>query len=136
MRTKGFFQKLVCYDLTSVPYPFADASFDHTISTGVFQFFEDLNPVFREIGRILRSGGIFVFITGYRSPSEEATVILSPGQAGTRTPVTLFRHTEGEVNAWLESGGFDLIDTLTFMIWMDDERSRYFPGNTYLARRR
>jgi len=56
-RKKGFAARLVHHDLTVSPYLFGDASCDHAVSTGVFQFFESLDPVFGEVSRILRGGG-------------------------------------------------------------------------------
>jgi len=43
-RNKGFAAGLVCHDLTVSPYPFGDASCDHAVSTGVFQFFREPGP--------------------------------------------------------------------------------------------
>ena len=134
-RRKGCAARLVRHDLTVTPYPFGDASCDHAVSTGVFQFFEDLDPVFREAGRILRNGGVFVFVTGDRNREEEATVVVGAVRTGTGSPVTMYRHTVDQVNGWLESNGFRLIDTLEFTVWMDAERSLRFPARAYLTRK-
>jgi predicted TPR repeat methyltransferase len=135
-RKKGFADRLVCHDLTMTPYPFGDASFDHAVSTGVFQFFENLTPVFREISRILRDGGVFVFVTVDRRPKGDATVVVGPEYTGTGSPVTMYCHTLHEVNGWLEKCGFYLVDTLEFTVWMDAERSKRLPARAYLAQKK
>jgi len=135
-RKKGFTSQLVRHDLTMTPYPCGDASFDHAVSTGVFQFFENLTPVFWEIGRILRDGGVFVFVTGDREQGEDATVIVGPEHTGTSSSVTMYRHTVNKVRGWLEKCGFRLVDTLEFTVWMDAERSKRFPARAYLAQKK
>lgn len=134
-RKKGFAVRLVCHDLTVSPYPFGDASCDHAVSTGVFQFFENLDPVFGEVGRILRDGGIFIFVTGDRGPGEDAMVIVGAEQTGTSSPVPMYRHIPGEVTGWLEKHGFQLVDTLEFTVWKDMKRSERFPARAYLAQK-
>lgn len=134
-RKKECAARLVRHDLTVTPFPFGDASCNHAVSTGVFQFFEDLEPVFREVGRILRNGGVFVFVTGDRNPEEEATVVVGAECTGTGSPVTMYRHTIDEVNGWLGGNGFHLIDTLEFTVWMDAARSLRFPARAYLAQK-
>lgn len=134
-RKKGFTARLIRHDLTVTPYPFGDASCDHAVSTGVFQFFRDLGPVCKETGRIVRKGGIFVFITGDRSEEEDAAVVVDPDHTGTGLPVTMYRHTLREVTGWLETHGFSLVDTLEFTVWMDTQRSERFPARAYLAQK-
>jgi len=134
-RKKGFADRLVRHDLTMTPYPFGDASFDHAVSTGVFQFFKNLDLVIGEVSRILRDGGIFVFVTGDRRPGEDATVIVGPEHMGICSPVTMYRHTVNEVNGWLQKSSFRLVDNLEFPVYMDKERSKCFPARTYLAQK-
>ncbi|HPA07871.1 MAG TPA: class I SAM-dependent methyltransferase [Methanoregulaceae archaeon] len=133
-RKKGWAARLVCHDLTVIPYPFGDDSFDHAVSTGVFQFFANLNPVCAEAGRIVRRGGIFVFMTGDREDEESAEITVPAERSMTGYPVTMYRHSVREVTGWLLQSGFQLIDTLQFSVWMDRERSERFPARAYLAR--
>lgn len=135
-RQKGFHGRLVCHDLTAIPFPFGDASFDHAVSTGVFQFFEDLGPVFKEVYRILRFGGVFVFITGDRSPGGSPVVVVGPEHTGTGAPVMMYCHTVTMVNNLLEESGFSLIGTSGLSVWMDRRRTGTFPMRAYLARKK
>jgi predicted TPR repeat methyltransferase len=134
-RKKGLTTRLVRHDLTSVPYPFSDESYHHAVSTGVFQFFENLNPVFGEVRRILKEGGTFVFITGDRNPDEPTEIIVGPEQTGISESVTMYRHTPDQIAGWLEERGFLLLDTLEFAVWMDREQSKRFPARAYLAQK-
>lgn len=135
-RKKGWADRLVRHDLTKVPYPFDDAFFDHAVSTGVFQFFPDIAMVCRETGRIVRKGGIFVFVTGDRSEQESAEVVVGPEHTGTGHPVIMYRHSPHEVSGWLERNGFAMIDSFDFSVWMDRQRLHRFPARAYLARKK
>lgn len=134
-RKKRFAERLVCHDLTVVPYPFGDGSIDHVISTGVFQFFSDLDGVFREIARILPEGGCFAFITGDRNPEEPLEIIAGPEQSGTDKSITMFLHTPTQVAGWLEKNGFRLDGSVEFTVWMDEQHTKEFPARAYLARK-
>lgn len=134
-RKKGFTARLINHDLTNVPYPFGDGSCHHVVSTGVFQFFDNLDPVFMEVHRILQDRGIFVFIIGDRNPDEPAEVTVGPEQTGTDMSVTMYRHTLYQITSWLEHNRFRLVDTLEFTIWMDRGRSMRFPARAYLAQK-
>jgi ubiquinone/menaquinone biosynthesis C-methylase UbiE len=135
-RTKGFATRLVRHDMTVVPYPFGNGSFDHAICTGVFQFFPDLDLIFHEVARILQDGGRFAFMTGDRSPEEPAEIIAGPEQTGTDESVIMYRHTPGQVTRWLERGGFHFGDSVEFTVWMDEKRSKQFRARAYLAQKR
>jgi predicted TPR repeat methyltransferase len=132
-RRKGFVTRLICHDLTAFPYPFGDSSFDHVISTGVFQFFPDLDTIFSEVARITAGAGRFAFVVGDRAPSEPMEVITGPEQTGTGESVTMYRHSPAQVAGWLEKNGFRPVDSVTFTVWMDEKRTREFPARAYLA---
>jgi len=134
-RKKGFAVRLVRHDLTVFPYPFDEESCNHVVSTGVFQFFSDLDRVFLEVHRILPGRGLFIFITGDRRPGEPCEVVVDPEQTGTGLPVTMFRHTQEQIEGWLVKNGFRLDDSAGFMVSMDRERSETFPARAYLARK-
>jgi predicted TPR repeat methyltransferase len=134
-RRKGCATRLVRHDLTMIPYPFSDASCDHAVSTGVFQFFKDLGPIFSEIGRIVRTGGIFVFVTGDRYEEEDSRVLVDSHHSGTGLPCTMYRHTLQEVTRWLTNNGFLMLDTFEFTVYMDKDHSERFPVRAYLAQK-
>jgi SAM-dependent methyltransferase len=58
-------------DLASAPVealPYDDASFDAVVSVSTLEFIDDLDQVCRELVRVLRPGGVGVFITPGFSP--------------------------------------------------------------------
>lgn len=134
-RKKEFTDRLVRHDLTEFPYPFGDGSIDYAISTGVFQFFSDLDGVFREVFRILPDGGRFAFVTADRSPEEPAEIIAGPEQTGTDESVTMYCHTQEQVNSWLVKNKFRLDCSVEFTVWMDERRTKKFPARAYLAQK-
>lgn len=132
-RKKGFAERLISHDLTIVPYPFSHGSFDNVISTGVFQFFPNLDNIFHEVTRILTDGGRFAFVTGDRHHGEPAEVVAGPEQTGTSESITMYCHSSTQVASWLEKSGFELVDSIEFIIWMDEKRSKNFKARAYLA---
>ena len=134
-RGKGFTVGLVRHDLRIFPYPYDTASFNHVVSTGVFQFFSDLDRIFLEVHRILSGEGRFIFITGDRRPGEPCEVVVGPEQTGIGVPVTMFRHTREQIEEWLVKTGFLLENSAGFVVYMDREQSETFPVRAYVARK-
>jgi SAM-dependent methyltransferase len=133
-RGKGF-TDLTQHDLTVPPYPFPTASLDHAVCVGTLNFVRDLTPVFRETGRILRDGGVFVFAVGDRDEDEPAELEVGPEHTMTDSSVTMYRHSGRQVEAWLADNGFTLLRTLGFAVPMDREKTSSQPIRAYLARK-
>ena len=74
--SKCFTAGLTQHDLTSLPYPYSDKSMDHAVCIGVLNFFEDLNPVFQETGRLLKDNGLFAFVAAIRNSGEEIKFVV------------------------------------------------------------
>jgi len=132
---KGITARLLRHDLTKFPYPFGEKSFDLVISTGVFQFFPDLDSIFGEVARILVEGGRFAFVTGDRNPEEPAKIVAGPEQTGTCTSVTMYLHSPPQITGWLEKNGMRLKDSIRFTVWMDAGHTKSFPARAYSARK-
>ena len=64
--SKGFVD-LELHDLRMTPYPYDSETMDIAICVGVMIFFSDLASVFEETARILRKGGLFVFVVADRA---------------------------------------------------------------------
>ena len=71
---------------------------------------EDLQPVFRQVSRILKDGGVFGFVVGDRRPEEAARIEVK--HAGSRA--ALFRHCRSEILAFLGNSGFELLGEAAF----------------------
>jgi len=133
-RAKGF-TDLVRHDLTATPYPFESGNFDHAVCVGVLNFVADPAPVVAEVARILRPGGVFVFAVGERRESDAPSYLVRDDGSGQAEPVTMYRHGEEEVAAWLNACGLTLLRRLTFVVPMDRERTRCIPARAYAARK-
>jgi SAM-dependent methyltransferase len=134
-RAKGFATDLRDHDMGATPYPYGRGSFDHAICMGVLQFFEDLAPVFGEVGRVVRGGGTFGFIVVDRKPDEAA--LFTAGREHTKSDreVSMYRHDRPAVADALAAGGFVTVTDLDFLAFMDEERKHPMSMRAYVARR-
>ena len=133
-RSKGF-TALQLHDLSKPPYPYDSESMDHAICVGVLNFFSDLSPVFKETARILRKGGLFVFVVGDRGERGAHEVKVEPEHTKSESTVMTYRHSPKQIDTWLEGYGFKLVRSLAFTVFMDRERTRSIPFKAYLARK-
>jgi predicted TPR repeat methyltransferase len=133
-RRKGI-AELTRHDLLAPPYPYGPESMDHAICLGVLHFFGDLSPVFGEAARILRKGGFFAFTVGDRAGDEPPEILVGPEDTKTGGPVTMYRHTPGQIGEWAGRYGFALPQSLSFTAYMDRERTRAMPIRIFLARK-
>ena len=133
-KKKGF-TDLVLHDLTITPYPYESESMDLAICVGVMIFFRDLSSVFRETARILRSGGLFVFVVADRANDEPHEFKVGAEHTKTGKSVTLFRHDVRIVENWIERSGFELLRSLTFIVFMDPKKTIKMRSNAYLVKK-
>jgi ubiquinone/menaquinone biosynthesis C-methylase UbiE len=54
-------EELRSFDIRQPDWPYQDESFDHVTACGVFHFIRDLDCVFDEVRRLLKTGGCFGF---------------------------------------------------------------------------
>jgi len=134
-RRKGF-TDLIRHDLRHIPYPYPARCMHGIVCIGVFQFFRGLGPVFREVARILRPGGSFVFVVGDRASSEATSWVVEAEFTHTGRPVTLYRHSERQIAGWLTSADLVPLDQMAFTVFMDRARTRSLPARAYLAQRK
>jgi predicted TPR repeat methyltransferase len=134
-RSKGF-SSLHLHDLCKTPYPYDSESMDHAVCSGVLNFFSDLSPVFQEAGRILRKGGLFVFVVGDRNENGAHAVEVGAGHTKSERTVTMYLHSFKQIAEWLALYGFELLRSLSFTVFMDRERTKSMPARSYLARKR
>jgi predicted TPR repeat methyltransferase len=106
-RAKGVASDLRLFDLRNTPWPYADDSFDHAIACGLFHFFGDLSPFFREVGRILRPGGLFAFTVMIQSADKTTAQPHEAYAEVTWAGVPIFLHTPQGVESLLAASGFE-----------------------------
>ena len=134
-RSKGF-SSLHLHDLSKTPYPFDSESIDHAVSTGIFNFFSDLSPVFQEASRILRKGGLFAFVVGDRSENEAHSIQVGAEPTKSGKNVTMYLHSPKQITELMTRYGFEPMRDLSFTVFMDRERSKSMPARSYLAMKR
>ena len=70
------------FNIERDPFPFADGTFDLVVANQLLPWIPDTGPVFREVARVLRKGGVFAFATlGPDSLRELAAALASVDQA-------------------------------------------------------
>lgn len=105
-RAKGFADALFEQDVTVAPYPLADGSVDHAVSSGLLHAFADLSVIFSEVGRVMRPGGVFAF-TVIRSDAGEPEGWRMEGREGYPS-ATLYRHPLSWLAETAGRAGFEL----------------------------
>ncbi|MBN1364841.1 MAG: class I SAM-dependent methyltransferase [Syntrophaceae bacterium] len=134
-RSKGF-SFLHLHDLSKPPYPFDSESMDHAVCTGVFNFFSDLSPFFQETNRILRKGGLFIFVVGDRSENEDHAIKVGAEHTKSEKTVTMYLHSAKQITELMVRYGFETLRDLSFLVFMDRERTKSMPARSYLVIKR
>ena len=135
VRNKNITQNLTMHDLTKFPYPYEEDFFDLVVNAGVFQFFEDLQQVFKETGRILKKDGHFAFVVGHRSPAEVSAVIVGSEHTGSDRTVTMCRHSDEQIKRWLAEASLKEIRSVEFTVFMDKEKKYRLPAKAYVTKK-
>lgn len=119
-RSKEFAQDLREFDLRSMPLPYSDSSFDHVICCGVFYLIGGPEPIFKEVFRVIKPGGIFVFniLSETRDLEEGFVSHHPPGYSEIRSDwgVPIFKHSNGYIEKLLQDSGFIGLKELNFMV--------------------
>ena len=111
---KKIAKDLKYHNLVVTPYPYEDNSIDHAVSTGVFHLFSDLSFIFKEVNRILKSKGFFVFCVMDYKEKEGKEIIIEDRQIPGKS-VTVYRYNESEIQILLDECSFRLIKSADFM---------------------
>jgi len=119
-RSKDFAQDLREFDLRGMPFPYSDGSFDHVISCGVFHLIGDLEPIFKEVFRVIKPGGVFAFTILAETPEKEEKVVSRnpQGYSEIRSDwgVPVFMHSGRYIEKLLQGSGFLGLKELKFLV--------------------
>ena len=113
-RAKNFTVELKEWDLRSLPWPYADNFFDHVIACGVFHFIPNLEPLFREVSRLVKPQGIYAF-TSKVAQLDRNTVMKENFTLEAIDGVKIHSHYEGFVNKLSSRTGFEKLKELKFL---------------------
>ena len=123
---KAFAKELKVFDLQNTPLPYSDGFFDHVISCGVFHFFGELEPIMKEVLRIIKPRGFLAFTGAAQTAEEEKATGDNPqGYSETPTPwgVAIFTHSNGYIANLLQDHGFNMMKTQKILIRGGNEES-------------
>lgn len=134
-RQKNITVDLKKHDLTDEPYPFDSESSDHIVCIGTLHFFQDLNLIFRESSRIIKTDGIFVFTVADQNDTEDEEIIAGPELTHTAETIIMYRHNEEKIMSWSEQYGLNFLRSLEFPINMNRERTKSFRAKAYITRK-
>ena len=137
-KAKDFTKDLKQFDLQNLPLPYSDSFFNHVISCGVFHFFGDLQPMVKDVFRIIKQDGIFTFTVIAQTPEkEEKAVWRSPqgySEIQTDWNINIFVHSKRYIEKILQDCGFDMLKEFKFFVWSgkDDIDDLYY---SFVARK-
>jgi predicted TPR repeat methyltransferase len=114
---KGIARELKNWDLLNAPLPYPDARFDIIISGGVFHFFEDLQPIFKEMARLIKPNGTFAFVI--KTFSEVLSIDLHSEFSEQGIPI--FTHSDHYIRELLKENDFQILKELKFFSLDDNE---------------
>lgn len=139
-KSKGFRGEILRHDLRNVPFPYETSSFDHVISLGVLNFFADLEPVVREISRLIEPGGIFGFTVEEKNKGQEARYSIrfnrAADQADRQFEIFMYRHSDEHIRGLLERFGFQMLKDFEFLADRYPEQGVEVYLKVYIARKK
>lgn len=131
-KSKGFAKELKQFDLRSGPLPYSDNFFHHVVCSGVFHFFGELEPLFKEIARVTKPEGTFAFNTLLWEPAigEKDEGYLKRSAHGGMA----FMHSDRYIQEICLKHSFNRLKELKFFAWSGRENED-FPCEAYLFQR-
>jgi len=94
----------------------------------------DLQQVFKETSRIMKKDAYFAFVVGHRSPAEVSAVIVGSEHTGSDRMVTMYRHSDEQINRWLAEASLREIRSVEFAVFMDKEKKHRLPAKVYIVK--
>ena len=139
-RSKGFAAGLKEHDLRDLPLPYPDSFCEHVISVAVLNSFQDLEPLFAEIARIIKAGGVFAFTLEEQKPGQEDRYPINrvevDEEPNEETAVMLFRHSETYIHRILGQNGFKPLKALEFVAFKYPAENRDVYFKAYAAQKK
>ena len=126
-KAKEIADDLILHDLEKTPYPLNDSLFDAVISNGVFHLIHPISPVFKEVKRLLKPRGFFVFTFEKDSELESSTEI-EPGiwEKKTATGVLTYKHSTDYIFRKLKEYNFEPQLQTEFLAFENKELQKEF----------
>lgn len=134
---KGITAELKQHDISSVPIPYDDDSFDHVVASGVFHLIGELGDTFCEAARVMRRGGAFGFsLEVLRDDRICEGSLLSDGLLEARnrkTGVVAYLHSHNLVEGLLKRAGLEIAKTLDYVAYRKTDWANERSFRAYVA---
>ncbi len=109
-RSKNIVISLEQFDIRNQPWPYADRFFDHVVSCGVLHFFDDLDGIFAQVARVIRTKGTFAFTT--KVPPNAGGRSIEETAGG----VTVFMHRREYIDTCVARHNFSMRKCVPFYV--------------------
>ena len=129
------YSSLKQHDLLEVPYPYDTGYMDHISCVGVVNHFDNLEVLFSECSRIIRTGGYFGFMTG--AADIKIIDINVPEDKSSEVSVNdcISTQTDEEIKAYLPGNSFELCRTLISKVNSSRYPDLIMPIKFYVVRK-
>ena len=132
-RKKNIAVDLKEHDLLELPYPYRDSSMNHAVCAGVMHIFKDINPLFKEVSRILCEYGTFTFAVTSHSSHENSELQVKSDHNGVGGNFLIYRYNDLAINKILETYNFELINSLEFLSTVSSRKGIF---KAYMTRKK
>jgi predicted TPR repeat methyltransferase len=138
-KSRSFSGETTIHDLRDVPLPYETNSFDHIISLGVLNFFEDLEPVIKDAARIIKSKGIFGLTIEEKKAGQESQYTIQVNswldKDKEQYRIIMYRHSDEHIRTLLDSVGFAVLKEFEFLAGQYPEQGIEVYLKLYIARK-
>jgi len=139
-KQKGIAKEIKIFDLNQIPFPYENNFFNHIISNGVFYFFKDLEPFFKEAKRILKCGGTFSFtVEDLKKGYEVEYVNKDNDQISKRllekAGVKVYRHAWNYIENLINKYGFEMLKELEYLAYNSPTENKDIYFKVYVLKK-
>lgn len=138
-KSKNFAEELKQHDLRNLPLPYPSQFCNHVVSIAVLNSFKELVPLFAEVARIMKAGGIFAFTVEEQKPGQEGSYAINRVDVSEKpkdgTAVRLYRHSEDYITCLLSRNGFVPLKTLEFVAFKYPAENKDIFFKAYVAQK-
>ncbi|MCP4675782.1 MAG: class I SAM-dependent methyltransferase [Deltaproteobacteria bacterium] len=127
-------------DLSRDCLPYEDSFFNHVISTGVLHLLGDLNRLFDDVSRILKTGGVFGFTVDeqIKEADKPGNVLCDGGifeYTNPKSGIKSYKHSREYIADLLDINNLTVLESQTFHAFKKTEWSGDVFFGAYIARK-
>jgi predicted TPR repeat methyltransferase len=138
---KGFTEDVRFADLSSFKSPYGVAVFEHAVSIGVFHLVGNLQSIFSEVSRSLKTNGLFGFTTiEYLKDNPEdyknTHIAGIYSKLNIESDILIFKHSDEYINTLLKEYNFRLFKRTVFLGYFDEKSNRKYYFTAYILQKK